>query len=50
MKRIAILMALSCALLAFGSLSPFATHWGHAAMACDGGGGDDGGGNSGDGE
>src|SRR5215831_3040664 len=33
MKRIAIVMALSCALVALGSFSPFGTRWGHAALA-----------------
>jgi hypothetical protein len=51
MKRIAMLMALSGALVALGSFSPFGIRWGHAALACDGGDGSGGGdgGNSGSG-
>jgi len=50
MKRIAMLMILTCALVALGSFSPVATHWGHTALACDGGGdgGDGGDGDSGE--
>jgi hypothetical protein len=42
MKRIVMLMALSFALTALGGVSPFASFWGHAALACpDGGDGSD---------
>jgi NAD(P)H-hydrate repair Nnr-like enzyme with NAD(P)H-hydrate epimerase domain len=41
MKRIAMLMALSLAVLVLGASSPFGTNRGHTAVAC--GGGDDGG-------
>jgi hypothetical protein len=48
MRRIAMLMALSLALTALGSVAPYASFWGHAALACpDGGDGGDGGGQGG---
>ncbi len=49
MKRMAILMALSCMLIALGSFSPFGTHWGRAAVADEQGddGDDDDGGDQG---
>jgi hypothetical protein len=51
MKRIAMAMAVSCMLVALGSFSPFASRWGHAAMACDGDDGSDSqGGNGGNGK
>ena len=34
MKRIVMLMALGFALTALGSVSPFASFWGHTALAC----------------
>ena len=48
MKRIVMLLALIYALTALGRVAPYASFWGHAALACpDGGDGVDGGGEGG---
>jgi hypothetical protein len=38
MKRIAMVMILTCTLGALGRVAPIGTHWGHASAADDDGG------------